>query len=44
MLEHIHYFQLIPAVELLLADPIEIVDRDFRPGARAGDVQRQYVL
>ena len=44
MLEDIHYFQLVSPVELLLADPVEIVDRNLRPRARAGDVESQQVL
>jgi hypothetical protein len=44
MLEHIHYLEVIAAVELLLANPVEIVDRDLRAGTGPGDVERKYVL
>jgi hypothetical protein len=44
ILEDVHNFELVSPVELLLADPMEIVDCNLRSGARAGDVQRQYVL
>src|SRR5207247_6737010 len=36
--------QLVPSVELLFADPIQIVDRNLRPGTGAGDVECQDVF
>jgi hypothetical protein len=44
MLEHVDYLEVVPAVELLLADPVEIVDRNLRSGTRAGYIEGQYVL
>ena len=44
MLEDINYLQLVPSVELLFADPIEIVDRNLRSWTGAGDVECQDVF
>src|SRR6266516_4623957 len=44
MLEDVDYLQLVPSVELLFADPIEIVDRNLRSWASAGDVECQDVF
>src|SRR5688572_33483604 len=44
VLEDVHDLQLVSSVELLLADPMEVVDRDLGAGTGAGDVKGQYVL
>jgi hypothetical protein len=38
MLENVDNLQLVSTVELLLADPIEVLDCDLRSRARAGDI------
>ena len=44
ILEHIDDLEVVLALELLIADTLQISDCDSRPGAGAGDVKGQQIL